>query len=113
MFWDKYPHLRPALKRFVSNISKNGALYGHASADNYSCVCLVTGRAAEKRKWIVDSGAKAHMCHHKSKCSTYQDVKQFNVTIEDNSFLEAVGKGTIEFTVWVINLAAPCKFMNV
>lgn len=55
------------------------------------------------RKWIIDSGASAHMCGDKNSFNTLDDQYAMNIVVANGETMECKGMGTINVEVYTRN----------
>ena len=121
--WKKYPEKRP--KSFGQSLvseggndsSKNND--GHHDEDherNRNAFCLHLAydhMSTSNFRWIIDSGATAHMTYDRNLFQTYQDIIPFEVYTGNKEILKAIGKGTIKINVSRNKVGSVCILKDV
>lgn len=97
--WDKYPEQRPKRPSGAGRPSALTVEEGNNDQDE-DVVCLTARYVSNKtHKWIVDSGASAHMTSDRDLFCSYECVNPFSVQIGDKPRLEVPGKGNIAVSI--------------
>jgi len=68
---------------------------------------------ATKARWIIDSGATAHIGNDKHMFTEIKTVKPFSIDLGDKSSVKGLGRGTVEMMIVVNGNRRKCRFENV
>lgn len=118
--WKKHPHLKP--KKSGSRQTGLAAQTAPASrghdSDDEAVVCLMTRTTPSndsdpRIRWIIDSGATAHICNDSNAFSELKSVAPFEILIGDKSSVQGIGRGTVEMTTCVSGKPVKCRLMDV
>ena len=119
--WQKHPHLRPEKAGKQAGLTANASPPADdTDSDSGAVVCLMTttdesapNNAADRAKWIIDSGATAHICNDRAMFCEFRSVTPFEILIGDKSSVQGTGRGTIEMTISVRGKPVKCRLMDV
>ena len=85
-------------------ISKGNS--GNTENDAYIGLVMSSAQFTSKKekKWIVDSGATCYMCIDAEKFMVFESIHVAQkITLGDGSTVKALGMGTIEMSLKLIN----------
>ena len=118
--WKKHPHLKPKKdsKRQTGLAAETSAASQVHDTDDEAVVCLTTKTTLSNKpdhgiKWIIDSGATAHICNDKRAFSKLVQVPPFEILIGDKSSVQGTGRGTVEMNIRVSEKVVKIRLMDV
>ncbi|GJQ85068.1 hypothetical protein Trydic_g5631 [Trypoxylus dichotomus] len=100
-------HKKGHIAKFCRGKKRNKSHYELDLAGNVSAFNIIQHKPIEfppNDKWIMDSGASAHMIFRKGYFTTFQEIGTgIQVTLGDNTCLQIHGKGTIRIQKFINN----------
>jgi hypothetical protein len=87
------------------------------SGNESDSVCLIGKNTEDSKisgmKWLIDSGAFAHMTSCKDAMECYKSTSISSISIGDKTKLQIIGTGNVKMAIMVNGKVVKCTIKNV